>query len=72
MISFPNKFNPVPSSVVGHMLEAIEEIPTNGIDLDTLRKRLSSKMDLNDLIDSLVCLYAVNAIVKKDTKIYRI
>lgn len=72
MINFPNKFNPVPSSVIGHMLVAIEEIPTNGIDLDTLRRRLSTKMDLNDIIDSLTCLYAVKAIVKKDTKIYRI
>lgn len=71
MISFPNKFNPIPSSVIGHMLEAIEEIPTNGIELTVLRRRLSPKMDISDMIDSLTCLYAVNAIVKKDTKIYR-
>lgn len=71
MISFPNKFNPIPSSVIGHMLETIEEVPSNGIELDILKRRLSSKMDISDMIDALTCLYAVSAIEKKDTKIYR-
>ena len=71
MIKFPDKFNSLPSSIIGSMLEIIEMIPHNGIEINELSKKMSQKMDLDDIIDALTCLYAINLIERNDSKIYR-
>lgn len=71
MIKFPDKFNSLPSSIIGYMLEIIEIIPSKGIEIKEICKMLIPKMDLYDIIDALTCLYAINLIERKESKIYK-
>lgn len=61
MEKYPDKLYSVPESVIGIMLQIIEQIPSKGILLIDLKNSMSH-IDTNDFIDALTCLYAIQAI----------
>lgn len=65
-MNFPNKFIPVPQSVIGNMLLLMELIKGKEISLDTLHNKLKYKMEIDDMIEALTCLYAIGRVeIKK-------
>lgn len=65
-MNYPNKFIPVPQSVIGNMLLLMEQIKGKEISLDTLQNKLKYKMEIDDMIEALTCLYAIGRVeIKK-------
>lgn len=65
-MNFPNKFIPVPQSVIGNMLLLMEQIKGKEISLDILQNKLKYKMEIDDMIEALTCLYAIGRVeIKK-------
>ena len=62
MISFPDKIVPLPKSVIGNMLIILEELNGTNLTLNLL----SHKLNIVDMIDALICLYAIGKIDFKD------
>lgn len=65
-MNFPNKFIPVPQSVIGNMLLLMEQIKGKEISLDTLQNKLKYKMGIDDMIEALTCLYAIGRVEIKN------
>ena len=65
-MNFPNKFIPVPQSVIGNMLLLMEHIKGKEISLDTLQNKLKYKMEIDDMIEALTCLYAIGRVEIKN------
>lgn len=65
-MNFPNKFIPVPQSVIGNMLLLMEQIKGKEISLDTLQNKLKYKMEIDDMIEALTCLYAIGRVEIKN------
>lgn len=65
-MNFPNKFIPVPQSVIGNMLLLMEQIKGKEISLDTLHNKLKYKMEIDDMIEALTCLYAIGRVEIKN------
>lgn len=65
-MNFPNKFIPVPQSVIGNMLLLMEQIKGKEISLDTLQNKLKYKMGIDDMIETLTCLYAIGRVEIKN------
>lgn len=65
-MNFPNKFFPVPQSVIGNMLLLMEQIKGKEISLDTLQNKLKYKMEIDDMIEALTCLYAIGRVEIKN------
>ena len=65
-MNYPNKFIPVPQSVIGNMLLLMEQIKGKEISLDTLQNKLKYKMEIDDMIESLTCLYAIGRVEIKN------
>lgn len=65
-MNFPNKFIPVPQSVIGNMLLLMEQIKGKEISLDTLHNKLKYKMGIDDMIEALTCLYAIGRVEIKN------
>ena len=65
-MNFPNKFIPVPQSVIGNMLLLVEQIKGKEISLDTLQNKLKYKMEIDDMIEALTCLYAIGRVEIKN------
>ena len=65
-MNFPNKFIPVPQSVIGNMLLLMEQIKGKEISLDTLQNKLKYKMETVDMIEALTCLYAIGRVEIKN------
>lgn len=61
-MNFPNKFIPVPQSVIGNMLLLMEQIKGKEISLDILQNKLKYKMEIDDMIEALTCLYAIGRV----------
>ena len=66
-MNFPNKFIPVPQSVIGNMLLLMEQIKGQEISLDILQNKLKYKMEIDDMIEALTCLYAIGRVEIKVT-----
>lgn len=65
-MNFPNKFIPVPQSVIGNMLLLMEQIKGKEFSLDILQNKLKYKMEIDDMIEALTCLYAIGRVeIKK-------
>lgn len=65
-MNLPNKFIPVPQSVIGNMLLLMEQIKGKEISLDTLQNKLKYKMGIDDMIEALTCLYAIGRVEIKN------
>lgn len=65
-MNFPNKFIPVPQSVIGNMLLLMEQIKGKEISLDILQNKLKYKMGIDDMIEALTCLYAIGRVEIKN------
>ena len=65
-MNFPNKFIPVPQSVIGNMLLLMEQIKRKEISLDILQNKLKYKMEIDDMIEALTCLYAIGRVEIKN------
>ena len=65
-MNFPNKFIPVPQSVIGNMLLLMEQIKGKEISLDILQNKLKYKMEIDDMIEPLTCLYAIGRVEIKN------
>ena len=65
-MNFPNKFIPVPQSVIGNMLLLMEQIKGQEISLDILQNKLKYKMEIDDMIEALTCLYAIGRVEIKN------
>lgn len=65
-MNFPNKFIPVPQSVIGNMLLLMEQIKGKEISLDILQNKLKYKMEIDDMIEALTCLYAIGHVEIKN------
>ena len=65
-MNFPNKFIPVPQSVIGNMLLLMEQIKGKEISLDILQNKLKYKMEIDDMIEALTCLYAIGRVEIKN------
>ena len=65
-MNFPNKFIPVPQSVIGNMLLLMEQIKGEEISLDILQNKLKYKMEIDDMIEALTCLYAIGRVEIKN------
>lgn len=65
-MNFPNKFIPVPQSVIGNMLLLMEQIKGEDISLDILQNKLKYKMGIDDMIEALTCLYAIGRVEIKN------
>ena len=65
-MNFPNKFIPVPQSVIGNMLLLMEQIKGKEISLDILQNKLKYKMEIDDMIEALTCLYAIGRVETKN------
>lgn len=65
-MNFPNKFIPVPQSVIGNMLLLMEQIKGKEISLDILQNKLKYKMEIDDMIEALICLYAIGRVEIKN------
>lgn len=65
-MNFPNKFIPVPQSVIGNMLLLMEQIKGKEISLDILHNKLKYKMEIDDMIEALTCLYAIGRVEIKN------
>lgn len=65
-MNFPNKFIPVPQSVIGNMLLLMEQIKGKKISLDILQNKLKYKMEIDDMIEALTCLYAIGRVEIKN------
>lgn len=65
-MNYPNKFIPVPQSVIGNMLLLMEQIKGKEISLDTLQNKLKYKMEIDDMIEALTCLYAIGRVEIKN------
>lgn len=65
-MNFPNKFIPVPQSVIGNMLLLKEQIKGKEISLDILQNKLKYKMEIDDMIEALTCLYAIGRVEIKN------
>ena len=65
-MNFPNKFIPVPQSVIGNRLLLMEQIKGGEIPLDILQNKLKHKMELVDMIEALTCLYAIGRVEIKN------
>lgn len=65
-MNFPNKFIPVPQSVIGNMLLLMEQIKWKEISLDILQNKLKYKMEIDDMIEALTCLYAIGRVEIKN------
>lgn len=68
-MNFPNKFIPVPQSVIGNMLLLMEQIKGKEISLDILQNKLKYKMEIDDMIEALTCLYAIGRVEIKNNLI---
>ena len=65
-MNFPNKFIPVPQSVIGNMLLLMEQIKGKEISLDILQNKLKYKVEIDDMIEALTCLYAIGRVEIKN------
>lgn len=65
-MNFPNKFIPVPQSVIGNMLLLMEQIKGKEFSLDILQNKLKYKMEIDDMIEALTCLYAIGRVEIKN------
>ena len=65
-MNFPYKFIPVPQSVIGNMLLLMEQIKGKEISLDILQNKLKYKMEIDDMIEALTCLYAIGRVEIKN------
>lgn len=65
-MNFPNKFIPVLQSVIGNMLLLMEQIKGKEISLDILQNKLKYKMEIDDMIEALTCLYAIGRVEIKN------
>lgn len=65
-MNFPNKFIPVPQSVIGNMLLIMEQIKGKEISLDILQNKLKYKMEIDDMTEALTCLYAIGRVEIKN------
>lgn len=65
-MNFPNKFIPVPQSVIGNMLLLMEQIKGKEISLDILQNKLKYKMEIDDMIEAITCLYAIGRVEIKN------
>lgn len=65
-MNYPNKFIPVPQSVIGNMLLLMEQIKGKEISLDILQNKLKYKMEIDDMIEALTCLYAIGRVEIKN------
>lgn len=65
-MNFPNKFIPVPQSVIGNMLLLMEQIKGKEISLYILQNKLKYKMKIDDMIEALTCLYAIGRVEIKN------
>lgn len=65
-MNFPNKFIPVPQSVIGNMLLLMEQIKGKEISLDILQNKLKYKMEIDDMTEALTCLYAIGRVEIKN------
>lgn len=65
-MNFPNKFIPVPQCVIGNMLLLMEQIKGKEISLDILQNKLKYKMEIDDMIEALTCLYAIGRVEIKN------
>ena len=65
-MNFPNKFIPVPQSVIGNMLLLMEQIKGKEISLDILQIKLKYKMEIDDMIEALTCLYVIGRVEIKN------
>ena len=65
-MNFPNKFIPVPQSVIGNMLLLMEQIKGKEISLDILQNKLKYKMEIDDMIEALTCLYVIGRVEIKN------
>lgn len=71
-MKYPSKLYSVGESVVGKMAMLIELIPDDGIGIDDLFAKAVKKMDINDFIDALTCMYYINTIeLSKENIVYK-
>lgn len=71
-MKYPSKLYSVGESVVGKMAVLIELIPNDGIGIDDLFAKAVKKMDINDVIDALTCMYYISSIeLSKENIVYK-
>lgn len=71
-MKYPSKLYSVGESVVGKMAVLMELIPANGIGIDDLFVRAVKKMDINDVIDAMTCMYYISSIeLSKENIVYK-
>ena len=71
-IKFPSKFIPYEHSVIRNMLIIMKNIPKAGAKALTIYNLLPTKIELEDYIDALVCLYAIKAIKVNNSQIINV
>lgn len=71
-MKYPSKLYSVGESVVGKMAILMELIPNDGIGVDDLFVKAVKKMDINDAIDALTCMYYISLIeLSKENIVYK-
>lgn len=71
-MKYPSKLYSVGESVVGKMVILMEMIPSDGIGIDDLFVRAVKKMDINDVIDAMTCMYYISSIeLSKENIVYK-
>lgn len=71
-MKYPSKLYSVGESVVGKMAVLMELIPDEGIGIDDLFAKAIKKMDINDAIDALTCMYYISSIdLSKENIVYK-
>ena len=71
-MKYPSKLYSVGESVVGKMAVLMELIPYDGIGVDDLFARAAKKMDINDVIDAMTCMYYIGSIeLSKENIVYK-
>ena len=71
-MKYPSKLYSVGESVVGKMVILMEMIPSDGIGIDDLFVRAAKKMDINDVIDAMTCMYYISSIeLSKENIVYK-
>lgn len=71
-MKYPGKLYSVGESVVGKMAILMELIPNDGIGVDDLFVKAVKKMDINDAIDALTCMYYISLIeLSKENIVYK-
>lgn len=72
MINFPNKIYTVDKSILRPMEYIMNNLPSNGMNALNLYKLVSSFIEMDEYMNALSCLYAINYIdLSENLKIIR-